>query len=243
MTQHSGTTENHTLARGHMREYLKQITYGGNDGIVTTFAIVAGFAGAMAEGVAEIGALAVLVFGLANLFADAVSMGLGEFLSTRSSHDLYHARRRAELDEIAADPARETGALAAIFERRGLSPADAAEASAIFRRNPQMLADLTITYGYGMTDPRGHSPALNGLVTFASFVVFGAAPLLPYFLMPPEPATFTWSLITSASALVALGVLRWRATGQQALRALGETLAVGATCGAVAYAVGWIVGG
>ena len=69
---------------GQVQEFLKQIVYGGNDGIVTTFAIVAGFAGAQSEGTAQIGAIAVLLFGLANLFADAVSMGLGEFLSTRS---------------------------------------------------------------------------------------------------------------------------------------------------------------
>ncbi|WP_366942774.1 VIT1/CCC1 transporter family protein [uncultured Paracoccus sp.] len=62
---------------GPLREFLGQIVYGGNDGIVTTFAIVAGFAGARADGTASVGAIAVLLFGLANLFADAVAMGLG----------------------------------------------------------------------------------------------------------------------------------------------------------------------
>ena len=83
------------------QEFLKQIVYGGNDGIVTTFAIVAGFAGAQAEGAAEIGTLAVIVFGLANLYADAVSMGLGEFLSGRSQRDLYLAQRSRELARMA----------------------------------------------------------------------------------------------------------------------------------------------
>ncbi len=90
--------EAHALSR--TQEFLKQIVYGGNDGIVTTFAIVAGFAGAQADGVAQIGGIAVLVFGLANLFADAVSMGLGEFLSMRSQHDLYRNRRASEMVEI-----------------------------------------------------------------------------------------------------------------------------------------------
>ena len=57
-------------------EFIKQIIYGGNDGIVTTFAVVAGFAGAGASGIAEIGGIAVLLFGLANLFADGAAMGL-----------------------------------------------------------------------------------------------------------------------------------------------------------------------
>ena len=77
---------------------LRQIVYGGNDGIVTTFAIVAGFAGAGADGVMQIGGIAVILFGLANLFADATAMGLGEFLSSRSERDVYRATRRREIE-------------------------------------------------------------------------------------------------------------------------------------------------
>ena len=230
-------------ALGSTQEFLKQITFGGNDGIVTTFAIVAGFAGAATEGVAQIGAVAVLVFGLANLFADAVSMGLGEFLSTRSAHDLFHARRARELREIANNPEQERMEMTTILEQRGLGAEDARAATEILARNPPMMADLMMTYEFGMMDPEGDNPAINGLFTFASFVVFGSVPLVPYFLLPPEPATFRLSLIASGGALVALGLLRWNATGERLMRCVGETVAVGSVCGAVAFAVGWIVGG
>ena len=69
---------------GRLQEHLKQIVYGGNDGIVTTFSVVAGFAGYGAEGAATVGGIAVLLFGLANLFADGTAMGLGEYLSSVS---------------------------------------------------------------------------------------------------------------------------------------------------------------
>ena len=117
--------EAHRLNR--TQEFLKQIVYGGNDGIVTTFAIVAGFAGAQADGVAQIGGVAVLVFGLANLFADAVSMGLGEYLSARSQHDLYRSRRLSELQEIQENPDQERMELFEILRQRGL-PAGGADA-------------------------------------------------------------------------------------------------------------------
>lgn len=102
------TNTNETLAEHKGREYhispmtefIKQIIYGGNDGIVTTFAVVAGFAGADVGGIAEIGGMAVLLFGLANLFADGIAMGLGEFLSARSEQDLYHSVRDKEMHEI-----------------------------------------------------------------------------------------------------------------------------------------------
>ena len=88
-------------------EFLREIIYGGNDGIVTTFAVVAGFAGAGAEGAAVVGSVAVLLFGLANLLADATAMGLGAYLSIRSQRDVYMAERSRELEKIRTCPAAE----------------------------------------------------------------------------------------------------------------------------------------
>ena len=53
-----------------------------------------------------------------------------------------------------------------------------------------MMADLMMTYEFGMHDPAEDNPAINGLFTFASFVVFGAVPLVPYFLFEPSERTF-----------------------------------------------------
>ena len=230
-------------ALGQTQEYLKQIVYGGNDGIVTTFAIVAGFAGAQAEGVAQIGGLAVLVFGLANLFADAVSMGLGEFLSLRSQHDLYHARRQAELREIVRNPEQERMELFEILRQRGVPAGEADTAATIIARHPEVVADLMMTYEFGMSDPNEESPTLNGLVTFGSFVIFGVVPLVPYLLLDPTPDTFRLSVLTTLLALIALGLLRWSATGERLVRTVSETVAVGTVCALVAFGVGWLVGG
>ena len=59
---------------GIFSAYFKEVIYGGIDGIVTTFAVVAGFAGASLSNndVTQISFLVVMLFGLANLFADAV---------------------------------------------------------------------------------------------------------------------------------------------------------------------------
>lgn len=228
---------------GRTQEYLKQLVYGGNDGIVTTFAIVAGFAGAQTDGVAQIGALAVLVFGLANLFADGVSMGLGEFLSLRSQHDLYRARRNSELRAIATDPEQERTELFEILRQRGLPAGEADTAAAFLSRHPELMADLMMTYEFGMHSPDEENPFLSGASTFLSFLLFGAVPLIPYFLLPAEPRTFTLSIAATGLALVSLGLLRWNATGERLLRSVGETVLVGAICAVVAFAVGRIVGG
>lgn len=241
MDWRSHRREAHNLNQA--QEYLKQIVYGGNDGIVTTFAIVAGFAGAQAEGVAQIGGVAVLVFGLANLFADAISMGLGEYLSLRSQHDLYRSRREKELGEIARNLEHERAELFEILRQRGVPAGEADTTATILARHPDIMADLMMTYEFGMQDPDADNPVLNGLFTFAAFIVFGVIPLIPYFLFAPNEQTFFLSIAATGGALVALGLLRWRATGEWLLRCVSETVLIGTVCACVAYSVGWLVGG
>jgi VIT1/CCC1 family predicted Fe2+/Mn2+ transporter len=229
---------------GRLQDFLKQIVYGGNDGIVTTFAIVAGFAGASAEGAEQVGALAVLVFGLANLFADATSMGLGEFLSTRSQRDLYLSQRAAELRELRESPAQERAEVVQMLTERGLAPDDAEAAADRLMKSPELVVDMMMSYELQMPDMRTARPAADGLFTFLAFTAFGAIPLVPFFLRPAsDPAALGWSAAATLAALVGLGLLRWRATEERLARCVTETVAVGGTCAAVAFAVGALVGG
>ncbi|WP_114007845.1 VIT1/CCC1 transporter family protein [Cohaesibacter intestini] len=227
---------------GQVQDFLKQIVYGGNDGIVTTFAIVAGFAGAQAEGTAQIGAIAVLVFGLANLFADAVSMGLGEFLSTRSQKDIYLSQRKFVYHELETNPAHEQAELVQMMTERGMEQKAAHEVAGKLIKCPELVADLMMSYELEMHDMRQVSPALDGLVTFLAFVLFGSAPLVPYFLMDATDTTFLLSVVATFGALVALGLMRWWSTREGLLRCVGETVLVGTACALVAFIVGALVG-
>lgn len=82
---------------GYARHYLRDLVYGANDGIITTFAVVAGVAGG------ALSAQAVLIVGVANLFADGLSMGVGNYLGIRSQES---ARAADALPEEEAQPAR-----------------------------------------------------------------------------------------------------------------------------------------
>jgi vacuolar iron transporter family protein len=227
---------------GTFQTFLKQIVYGGNDGIVTTFAVVAGFAGAGAEGAAQVGGLAVLLFGLANLFADATAMGLGEFLSARSQQDVYRATREHELNDIRTSFDIQHAGLVKILRNKGVNEADSVQFADILGRHHDLMADFVLQYELGMKDPMDEKPALNALATFIAFVTFGSVPLIPYFLLDPVKSTFNLSLFATFAALTALGLLRWKVTSETMLRCVGETVIVGGTCAVVAYIVGLIIG-
>ena len=228
---------------GRFSEFLREIVYGGNDGIVTTFAVVAGFAGAGAEGAGAVGAIAVLLFGLANLFADATSMGLGAFLATRSAQDIYRSARIREMREIRERPEKERAELFEILGAKGVPEADIHEFAELYGRNPELLADFMMQHEIGMPDPSGGNPALDGLATFLAFMFFGAIPLIPYFLREANETTFQWSVLATFLALVLLGLLRWIVTHERVTRCVAETVAVGGICAIIAYAVGMAVGG
>lgn len=223
-------------------EYFKEVIYGGIDGIITTFAVVAGFSGAALsnETMTQLSFVVVLLFGLANLFADGVSMGLGNFLSVRSEQDLYRSARAKETQEVKENVEDEYQETITLLMQKGFSETDAKTVADIYRKNETYWIDFMMTHELEMPDPRGENPVLTGLATFCSFIVFGAIPLLPFMLFSAAaPQTvFYYSVFGTFLALITLGLLKWRVVGGRLRSSLTEVLLVGSVAAVVAYFVG-----
>lgn len=225
-----------------LADYFKEVIYGGIDGIITTFAVVSGAAGASLsnDSTSQVVFLSVLLFGLANLFADAASMGLGNFLSVRSEKDLYHAARESERHSVQTSPQQGFEATVRIMQERGFSEADATMLAEIYRKNEEYWLDFLMQHGRELSDPRGENEVFTGLATFLSFMVFGAIPLLPFMLALTDDAsvTFLYSAVGTFVALVLLGLLKWRVIGARFTASLFEVVLVGGTAAVLAYFVG-----
>lgn len=107
---------NHREPRGPLqitRHYVREIIYGSNDGVITTFAVVAGVAGG------SLPVSVVLICGAANLLADGLSMAVGNYLSIRSHESVLEAQG---LPEEEASPARHGLATFAAFVTAGVVP-------------------------------------------------------------------------------------------------------------------------
>lgn len=223
-------------------EYFKEVIYGGIDGIVTTFAVVAGFAGAALsnETTTQLSFLVVLLFGLANLFADAASMGLGNFLSVRSEKDLYRVARRKQIVSVRDNADTEMVDTISLLEKEGFTHEQSRALAQIYRNNESYWTDFMMRRKHGMPSPLGENEVFTGLATFLSFMIFGAIPLLPFILQQSgDPATaFMYSCLGTLLALVALGLLKWRVIGSGIKSSLFEVVAVGGTAAVLAYLVG-----
>ena len=219
--------------------YLQEIVYGGIDGIVTTFAVVAGFAGAQGGShMVGIGFGAVLLFGLANLFADASSMALGNFISLRSEHDRYETERKKELHEIEHNTAMEIAESRLLLEKEGFNKEQSDVLVKIFQTNPRYWADFMMRYELEIVDLTSDNPFYTAFATFVAFLFFGAIPLLPYiFQMNPE-IVFMSAIVATLIALLILGLVRWQITKQPLYRAVGEVIMLGSISACIAYFVG-----
>lgn len=232
----------HEHAHSPFAEYFKEVIYGGIDGIITTFAVVAGFSGAALanETTTQLSFLVVLLFGLANLFADGVSMGLGNFLSVRSDQDLYKQARAKEMHEIAHNTEQEYQETITILMQKGFSEADATTIADLYQTNTEYWGDFMMNHELEMSDPTGDNPAITGFVTFASFLVFGAVPLLPFIFAGEASPTvvFQYSVIGTFGALVLLGLLKWKIVGTGLFKSLMEVVLVGGAAAIIAFFVG-----
>ncbi len=218
--------------------YLREIVYGGSDGIVTTFAVVAGFTGAQAQNVGAMPMIIVLLFGFANLFADGVSMALGNFLSSRADQDVYRSEKDKERHEIRTNPRLEKEESIVILINKGFSKEHAEKLVDLYASNEKYWLEFMMTQELEMANPENDNPTLMATATFASFVTFGLIPLIPYILFRFDPNVFPLSVAATALALFVLGILRWKVGKQGLLRSVGETLFIGGVAAVVAYFVG-----
>lgn len=118
------------------RHYLRDLVYGANDGIVTTFAVVTGVTGA------ALAPRTILILGVANLVADGFSMGASNYLSIRSDEAVRHARGEPVLE---AFPLRHAAATIAAFVVAGAVPLVPYVAVAPAARFPAALAGTLVT--------------------------------------------------------------------------------------------------
>lgn len=219
-------------------ERLKSIVYGGLDGIITTFAVVAGATGGHLE------TDTILILGISSLFADACSMGVGAALSTKAEDEMVLREREREVWEMRHSPESEKQEMVDIYVRRGLAEPHARVVVERMATNHDFFVDQMVTDELGLSLPDGN-PWVEGAVTAGSFVAFGVFPLLAYLCLSrtdwSDDLLFVTSCGLTALMLFVLGVVKSQFTMQAWWVAGIEILALGGLTAAVSYGVGALV--
>lgn len=212
-------------------KYIGDLVYGANDGIITTFAIIAGASGA------SFPPIVVVILGLSNILADGISMGASNFLGKKSEQDYAKAQREKEAWEIEHLKELEEEEIREIFEKKGFTGKDLEKAVKIITSNKDIWIDTMMKEELGITIEDKDDPKKHGLATFVAFTAAGFFPLLSY-LIPGTNNHFLISSIVSGFTLFIVGALRTLITTVSFIRGGLEMLIVGSLAASVAYLVG-----
>lgn len=221
------------------QEYLGEFVYGGIDGSVTTFAVVAGAAGAGLD------SAVVIILGFANLIADGFAMSVGSYLSTKSEQENYDKHKAVEYWEVEHLPEKERQEIREIYQAKGFEGELLERVVAVITEDSDRWVDVMMKEELEMTE-QTKSPLAMGGVTFLSFQLFGLIPLLVYVVDYFAPKGFDLFLISSVMTGVAfflIGYLKSVVNQTNKLRSVLETLFLGGAAAALAYFVGDVLEG
>ena len=225
---------------------MKPIIFGGLDGILTSFAIVAGSAGG------SLPTSVILILGFSNIFADALSMGVGEFLSSKAENEWILSEREREHWEMDNYPDGEITEMIDIYENRGMTRKDAAQVITTMAKYKEFFVDVMMAEELQLRVPDEDYLIENmkeGVVMFCSFASFGSFPLLGYAIIPVtfphlgEEVLFTCACVVTAIVLFIMGCVKSQFSASNWFMCGCETLLLGGACATVAYTVGLFVEG
>jgi vacuolar iron transporter family protein len=238
--EHTPEAIRRRLRRGPAHSYLRDLVYGAIDGIVTTFAVVAGVAGAGLD------ADVVVIMGIANLAADGFSMAVSNFLGLRSEEQRRQRVRHQEERHVAAVPAGEREEVRQLLADWNLDPDLLERVVDAITTDRERWIELMMQLEHGFPSAQTQ-PARAGIATFIAFVVAGVVPLAPFVadLLPALAVTsaFAWSSAMTVAAFFAVGAAKGLVVARSWWRSGLETLVVGGLAATLAYTIGVLLGG
>jgi len=225
--------------------HLGDFVLGAVDGTITTFAIVAGVAGAGEYIGGGVGVA--LLLGLANVLADGLSMAASNYLKARSDRAIVDRFRRMEERHIDEIPEGERDEIRQIFAGKGFEGGILEEIVRVITNDRRRWVDTMLTeeWGLPLDSP---NPTKAAAATFFGFLLAGLTPILPLLLgvlgFPLAPQTvFLLSAAVAGVTFTLIGVFRGMVLHQRVWKSALETFAIGAGAAAVAYLVGNVLAG
>ena len=214
--------------------WIRDATLGANDGLVSILTLLAGVAGA------EVSGRTVLIAGLAGLVAGAISMGVGAYVSAKAYRSYYRAELRREVEEIREKPDVEREEIREIYRERGFEGELLERVVETITSNPRTWLKVMMSEELGLSPSFGRPLGAAGVV-FAAFLIGGIVPVVPFLFVEGLPALVAAFAATAVALLIA-GGLRSRFTGERALLAGLELVAMAAIGVGAAHLIGRVVG-
>jgi VIT1/CCC1 family predicted Fe2+/Mn2+ transporter len=215
---------------------IRAAVLGGNDGMVSNFSLVMGIAGATQ------GQQGVLLAGLAGLLAGALSMALGEWISVKSSQELYENQMQLEMDELETNPEGELQELTLIFMAKGIPEKQALEMAREAMKDKNQAHKLLVREELGINEEELKGSAVEAAVS--SFILFAIGAIIPVipFMFTSGFKAIILSAGLSAAGLFLIGAAITLFTGRNVWKSGFRQVFFGLAAAAITFGIGRLIG-
>ena len=215
---------------------IREIIFGMNDGLVTTIGFLAGVTGSISQG------RYILLAGMAEVVAGAVSMGIGAYLATKSQQEFFDSEIEQEKWEIEKMPEKEAEEIRDIYGKMGFTPSEQDMIVNRVTSDKELLLRFMKREELGLIDEHRDDPVQVALTMGGSFFVGCLPPIIPYFFLG-DPHSAIWvAILFSVVFLFLAGAAKTRLTKVKPLRSGLETMILGILASSVGYGLGWLAG-
>ncbi|MBL7767304.1 MAG: VIT1/CCC1 transporter family protein [Chitinophagaceae bacterium] len=215
---------------------IRAAVLGGNDGLVSNFSLVMGIAGATA------GQQGVLLAGLAGLLAGALSMALGEWISVKSSQELYENQMQLEMEELESNPEGERQELALIYIAKGVPEEQAHVMATEIMKDKDQAHAVLVREELGIQPEELKGSAIEAAVySFLLFAIGAVIPVLPFMFTNGMQAIIL-SVSASAVGLFLIGAAITLFTGRNVWFSGLRQVFFGLAAAAITFGIGKLIG-
>lgn len=217
---------------GQARQYLRDVILGVNDGLVSTFLLVAAVVGG------GLTATQVLLTGIAGALAGMISMGIGEYLATKSQEEVFEAEMALEAKHLAEHRDHERDELRHMFGDMGLDGDDLETVVRIIDGNDDAMLRVMAGLEFGVVDTERRNPYLAGLASAGLFLLGAFPSVLPFAVVENTNVGLLGAAVLVGIGLLAVGATKTMMTRRNPAISALENLGLGFAGGALSFLVG-----
>ena len=215
---------------------IRAAVLGGNDGLVSNFSLVMGIAGATS------GQQGVLLAGVAGLLAGALSMALGEWISVKSSQELYENQMQIEMEELETNPEGEMRELSLIYIAKGIPEEQAKQMAAEIMKDKDQAHEILVKEELGINAEELRGSAFEAAIySFILFSIGAVVPVLP-FIFTDGTKAILMSVSFSAIGLFLIGAAITLFTGKNVWFSGLRQVFFGLAAAAITFGIGKLIG-
>ncbi|MBI4159532.1 VIT1/CCC1 transporter family protein [Candidatus Woesearchaeota archaeon] len=221
-------------------ETIRPVIFGMNDALVSEVALVAGLSGAF------LSSNIILLAGITEAAAGAISMSVGTYISSKSKVEYYEGEINEEKKNILLNAKLVRKEIEKIYKRKGFKGKALKNIVSIICSNKKHCLRELVEGDLGLVKKRFDKPKKEAVAMGVSYALSSMFPLIPFFFissqgMLTQKLALILSLLITATVLFFAGVYKTKFTGRSWLKSGFEMVVIGLITSAIGYLIGSLI--